>query len=161
VAYLGDTSGDGAYSALDVQRLQRGMNRTDTGYAAWPLVDPLLLSDVKADGVLSLADASLLNQQAAGRPQKEIPPIPAPVAAATVARAAAVPAAPLATSAAPAAAPAPAFDFAGAPKAFDLGSSSGVWLDSWVSDTAKASKKANTWTVTAAPKPVASPTNVN
>ncbi|RRS02949.1 tandem-95 repeat protein [Aquabacterium soli] len=164
VAYLGDTSGDAAYSATDVQRLQRVMNRTDTGYAAWPLVDPLLLSDVKADGVLSLADASLLNQQAAGRPQKEIPPIPAPLPTPSLARAAAV--APVA-QAAPAASPAPqvaatpAFDFAGAPKAFDLGTSSGIWLDSWVSDAAKSSKKANAWTLTAAPKPSATPTNTH
>ena len=76
VAYLGDGSGDRAYSLLDVTRLQRVITRADSGFAAFPLVDPTLLGDINASGNLTSLDAARLQQQVGGLTRPEIPPIP-------------------------------------------------------------------------------------
>lgn len=76
VAFLGDGSGDRAYSMLDVTRLQRVITRADSGFAAFPLVDPTLLGDINASGHLTSLDAARLQQQVAGLARPEIPPIP-------------------------------------------------------------------------------------
>jgi parallel beta-helix repeat protein len=77
VGYLADTSGDGSISSLDFQRANRVLLRQDSGFGAWPLVDPLLLADIDRNGVLTGADAMKIALQAAGTAQKDIPAIPA------------------------------------------------------------------------------------
>ncbi|MBI5618467.1 MAG: tandem-95 repeat protein, partial [Gammaproteobacteria bacterium] len=77
VAFIGDTSGDASYTTLDVQRLQRVMQGTDTGFGAWPLVDPVIIGDVKPNGALQLIDSLLVARQVAGLPVSDIEPIPA------------------------------------------------------------------------------------
>lgn len=76
VAYLGDTSGDKGYSALDVERLQRVLTRADSGFGAFPLTDPTLLGDINASGTLTSLDAARLQQQVNGQNRPEIPAIP-------------------------------------------------------------------------------------
>ena len=44
VGYFGDTSGNGAYSTLDGQQIQRVLVKLDSGFAAYVNVDPLILS---------------------------------------------------------------------------------------------------------------------
>ena len=78
VARLGDTSGDGAYSLLDVERLARVLLHADSGFGAWPLVDPTVLADIDRNGILQWADALELSLQVLGLPQKDIPGTPAP-----------------------------------------------------------------------------------
>ena len=82
IALLGDTSGDRDYALLDVQRLQRTMVRYDSGFAAYPNADPIIIADINGNGMFSAVDAALLLQEvrfvndlpATDRP--EIPPIP-------------------------------------------------------------------------------------
>ncbi len=77
VAYLGDGSGDQAYSALDVTRMQRVITRLDSGFGAFPLVDPTIIGDVNASGTLTSLDAARLQQRVAGLARPEFPPLPA------------------------------------------------------------------------------------
>ena len=77
VAYLGDVDGNRAYTLQDVTRLQRLITKADSGFGAFPLIDPLLLGDVNASGTLTSLDAARLQQQAGGTSRPEFPPIPA------------------------------------------------------------------------------------
>ncbi|HEY9107620.1 MAG TPA: right-handed parallel beta-helix repeat-containing protein, partial [Roseateles sp.] len=76
VAYLGDVNGDRSYSTDDGAAVQRVAAKAETGFAAWPLLDPLLLGDITGNGLIQLNDAAKLNLHVAGTPQKEIPAIP-------------------------------------------------------------------------------------
>jgi hypothetical protein len=77
IGYLGDASGDGSLSSLDYQRTNRLLLGQDSGLGAWPLIDPILLTDVDRNGRLTAADSLKILLQASGTPQKDIPPIPA------------------------------------------------------------------------------------
>ncbi|WP_157204478.1 cadherin-like domain-containing protein, partial [Methylomonas koyamae] len=77
VAFIGDVTGDANYTTLDFQRMNRVLLRQDSGFGAWPLVDPLIVGDVNPNGKLQSADALKLAYQIGGTPQKDIPPIPA------------------------------------------------------------------------------------
>ena len=83
VGYLGDTSGNAAYTTLDGQQIQRLLVKLDTGFAAWPNVDPLLIADINGSGTLTSLDASRVLQEvsyltgASAIDRPEIPPIPA------------------------------------------------------------------------------------
>ncbi len=83
VAYIGDTNGSQSYSTLDVQRLQRVVTQADSGFGAYPLVDPTVIGDVNASGNLTSLDATRLQQKVTGVDRPEIPDIPVqPTAAA-------------------------------------------------------------------------------
>jgi len=62
-AYFGDTSGSGDYTTLDVQRIQRVIARYDSGFAAYPNVDPVLLGDISGNGSFSALDATRMLQE--------------------------------------------------------------------------------------------------
>ena len=87
VGYLGDASGNGAYGSLDVQRTQRVIGRLDTGFNAFPRIDPVIVGDVNGNGNLNAIDTLRLQQHVAGlqsstdslQPRPEIPPMPAGV----------------------------------------------------------------------------------
>jgi hypothetical protein len=76
VAYIGDTTGNGSYSSLDAQRVLRVVAGLDSGFAAYPLVDPVIIGDVTGNGSLSSLDATRILQKAAGLDRPEFPPIP-------------------------------------------------------------------------------------
>jgi hypothetical protein len=79
VAFVGDANGDGAYSSGDAVLITRESLQTDTGYAAYPLVDPVIIADTDGSG-FTPADASLqVNEVGVGFPASTVPPLPTPV----------------------------------------------------------------------------------
>jgi len=76
VAYLGDATGNHAYSALDAAYLARVGVGLDGGFAAYRMKDPVLLGDTTGNGTLSSLDASYLARKGVGLPQPEIPNLP-------------------------------------------------------------------------------------
>jgi hypothetical protein len=78
VAYFGDTSGDGTYSGLDAALASRVSSLQDSGFAAYRLVDPVIIADINANGRLDGSDASFIGQVASGTGVSRIPPIPSP-----------------------------------------------------------------------------------
>lgn len=87
VALLGDATANRGYSALDAQRILRVAVGADSGFAAYPLVDPVVVGDVTGASGISALDAALVLQQAVGRDRAEIPELPGVGAAAFVPRA--------------------------------------------------------------------------
>ncbi len=96
VAYPGDATGNGGdlwtrllagqsvnledtYSGLDAQKVSRVAARLDSGFAAYPTIDPVIVGDVTGDGTISGLDASYLLEEATGD-CAEIPPLPSPPA---------------------------------------------------------------------------------
>lgn len=76
VAYFGDATGNGTYSSLDGQRVLRQTVRLDSGFAAYPLADPVLVADITANGAVSSLDATRILQEVVGNDRPEIPPLP-------------------------------------------------------------------------------------
>lgn len=79
VAYFGDATGNATYSALDAQRVLRVAVGLDSGFAAYPTVDPVVVADVTGNGTLSALDGTRVLQKVVGQVRPEIPPLPAPV----------------------------------------------------------------------------------
>jgi hypothetical protein len=77
VAFPGDASGDAQLAGNDGSLAGRVAGGLDTGFAAYPLVDPILVADVAGDGVVSANDASQILQKSVNRPVPNIPSIPA------------------------------------------------------------------------------------
>ncbi len=76
VAYFGDATGNGNYSGLDASLIARVAVELDTGFAAYPNIDPVLIGDVTGNGDLSALDASFVARRAVGLDQAEIPDLP-------------------------------------------------------------------------------------
>jgi hypothetical protein len=76
VGYFGDTSGNGTLNSIDAQRALRVAVGLDTGFAAYPTADPVVIADVTGNGILNAIDATRILQEAVGIDQAEIPPIP-------------------------------------------------------------------------------------
>jgi len=76
VAYIGDTTGNGSYSSLVAQRVLRVAAGLDSGFAPYPLVDPVIIGDVTRNGTISSLDATRILQAGVGLNPPEIPPIP-------------------------------------------------------------------------------------
>jgi VCBS repeat-containing protein len=87
VGYFGDSSGNAAYSTLDGQQIQRVLVKLDSGFAAYPNVDPLIVADINGSGTLTSIDASRVLQEvsyltgASSVDRLEIPAIPAGIGA--------------------------------------------------------------------------------
>jgi PKD repeat protein len=75
-AYFGDTTGSGTYSALDGQRLLRVAAGLDTGFAKFPMLDPVVVGDITGIGTISALDATRILQEVVGLDRPEIPPLP-------------------------------------------------------------------------------------
>jgi hypothetical protein len=77
VAYFGDATGDGSYSSLDTVKVSRTAAGADTGFAAYPLADPLILADIDANGRLDAGDAAHLDRFINGlaEPRIPVPPV--------------------------------------------------------------------------------------
>ena len=76
VAYLGDATGNGGYSGLDATLIRRVLANIDTGFAAFPLLDPTIAVDIANRGSLTSLDATYLSQYLANIPQPRIPTLP-------------------------------------------------------------------------------------
>jgi hypothetical protein len=81
VAYVGDADGNGAYSSNDAVLLTRVNLQTDSGFAAYPLVDPVIVADTDGSGFIPSDAALQVNEAGVGVPTANlsIPPIPAGV----------------------------------------------------------------------------------
>ncbi|WP_291986182.1 PA14 domain-containing protein [Luteitalea sp.] len=77
-AYVGDATANRGYSSLDVQRLQRVVVGLDTGFAAFPNLDPAILGDTSGNGAFTSLDVLRMQQRVVGLPQTSIPPLPVP-----------------------------------------------------------------------------------
>jgi uncharacterized repeat protein (TIGR03803 family) len=81
VAYVGDADGNGTYSSGDAVLITRAILLTDTGFAAYPLVDPTVLADTDGSGFVP-SDAPLqANEAGVGvrTANLPVPPLPSGV----------------------------------------------------------------------------------
>jgi hypothetical protein len=105
VAYVGDADGNGSYSSSDAVLITRVALQSDSGFAAFPLVDPVIVADIDGSGFLP-ADAALqVNEAGVGYPTANLPSPPIPggvVFQRTPARAIVTPSVPSSASIAPA-----------------------------------------------------------
>jgi hypothetical protein len=62
VGYLGDADGNGSWDRADLMLIQRRSMRTHDVFAAWSQIDPRLVADVNADGLVSARDAFRIQQ---------------------------------------------------------------------------------------------------
>lgn len=82
IGYVGDGNRSGSYTTNDVTVLQNVSIRYDSGFIAFPLINPLIIGDINEDGRVSAIDVTRLLQEVnyinsgtnSNRP--EIPPIP-------------------------------------------------------------------------------------
>ncbi|MCH5374443.1 MAG: cohesin domain-containing protein, partial [Planctomycetes bacterium] len=81
VAYFGDVTGNGTYSSLDSSRVSRMAVGLDTGFAAFPLADPVLVGDLTMNGGFSSLDTSRISRVVVGLPVDEVPAQPSPLPA--------------------------------------------------------------------------------
>lgn len=75
-AYFGDVSANGGYSGQDASLIARLGVVLDTGFAAFPLLDPVIIGDITGLAGISAQDTSLALQLAVVIPVPEVPPIP-------------------------------------------------------------------------------------
>jgi hypothetical protein len=79
VAYFADSSGNGAFSGLDGSLISRVASKLDSGFAAFRLLDPVILADVNGNGRIDSNDASQFAQFLSNNASvPAIPPIPSP-----------------------------------------------------------------------------------
>jgi hypothetical protein len=76
VAFLGDTTGDGLYTSADSVLIGRVAAAADSGFAAYPVADPVVLADLNGDGRVTALDGGLLNNFLAGASAPQLPPYP-------------------------------------------------------------------------------------
>ena len=75
-AYLGDVSGDGLVTAGDAGLVSRVQTNTDTGFAAYQTLDPIIIGGVDGNPTITTGDATLINQYASGQVVSRIPSTP-------------------------------------------------------------------------------------
>jgi hypothetical protein len=79
VGYLGDSDGNSRLDRGDMRPILLTALNTDSGFAAWSVVDPRLVADVDLDGRISARDASRVGQDTTRRARADaalIPSIP-------------------------------------------------------------------------------------
>jgi hypothetical protein len=69
VANFGETTGNQTYSGLDSQRTARIAVGLDTGFEAYPVVDPIIVADVTGNGLISGLDAQFSGRTCRGVPR--------------------------------------------------------------------------------------------
>jgi hypothetical protein len=78
VAYVGDADGNGVYSSNDAVLITRAALQADSGFAAYPLVDPVIVADIDGSGFIP-ADAALqVNEAGVGFTTANLPSPPIP-----------------------------------------------------------------------------------
>lgn len=78
VAYFGDVTANGTYSAQDAAIVARLAVGLDGGLAPFKLLDPSIIADINGNGSFSATDTSRMLQAAVGIATPEIPPLPQP-----------------------------------------------------------------------------------
>jgi uncharacterized repeat protein (TIGR03803 family) len=78
VAYVGDANGDGAYSSDDAVKVTRAALQLDSGIAAYPLVDPVIVADTDGAGYVPPDAALQVNEAGVNFPTANLPSPPLP-----------------------------------------------------------------------------------
>jgi autotransporter-associated beta strand protein len=78
VAFLADTSGDGLYTSGDSVLESHVASASDSGFAAFPVLDPVIVGDISGDGKITATDVGVLNNFLSGGTVPQIPPNPGP-----------------------------------------------------------------------------------
>jgi hypothetical protein len=78
IAFFGDATGNGGYSGLDAQRIARVGVGLDSGFEAYPNIDPVVVADITGNGELSGLDAQKIAKKVVGLNTPEIPSMPQP-----------------------------------------------------------------------------------
>jgi hypothetical protein len=78
VAYVGDADGNGAYSSNDAVLITRTAIQVDSGFAAYPLVDPVIVADTDGSGFIPANAALQVNEAGVGFPTGNLPSPPIP-----------------------------------------------------------------------------------
>jgi hypothetical protein len=73
VALFGDSTGNGGYSGLDAQRVARNVVDLDTGFEAFPLIDPVVIADINNSGLITGIDSQRISQKVVDLDPDEIP----------------------------------------------------------------------------------------
>jgi hypothetical protein len=76
VAFFADSSGNLLLSSLDASLISRVSTGYESGFDAFPLIDPIIIGDVTSNGVLSSLDGSFVARKSVGLEQTEIPNFP-------------------------------------------------------------------------------------
>ena len=76
VAFVGDADGNGVYSSGDAVAITRVALSTDTGFTAYPLVDPTIVADTDGDGFIPTDAALQVNELGVGFPAFSVAPVP-------------------------------------------------------------------------------------
>ncbi len=76
VAFFGDGSGDGLYTSTDATLLSQVAGHSDSGFAAYPVVDPVIVADINGDKSVTSADVTLLNRYLNGTTVVQVPAYP-------------------------------------------------------------------------------------
>jgi Ca2+-binding RTX toxin-like protein len=66
VVLAGDVTGNQDYNSLDASLVSRVITGIDSGFSAFPTIDPNLTGDLNLDGILSDADALAIGKNAVG-----------------------------------------------------------------------------------------------
>lgn len=78
VAYFGDLSANGTYSASDSTSMSRLVVNAITGITAFKLLDPAIIADITGAAGISSSDTSRVMQRSVGISIAEIPALPSP-----------------------------------------------------------------------------------
>jgi VCBS repeat-containing protein len=77
VVFLGDVSGDGLFTSNDSVLLGKTISGSDSGFTAYPVLDPVIVGDIGGNGTLTAAqDGVLLNNYLAGVAVTQMPNYP-------------------------------------------------------------------------------------
>jgi len=78
VAYVGDADGNGSYSSNDAVLITRGLLQSDSGFAAYTLIDPVIVADTDGAGFIPPDAALQANEAGTGFATANLPVPPVP-----------------------------------------------------------------------------------
>ncbi len=80
VAYPGDATGLGgsAYTSADSVNIVRVAGKADSGFGAFPIVDPVIIGNLSDNGLMDAGDATILNSVFTGSSPAQLPPYAGP-----------------------------------------------------------------------------------
>ena len=79
VGYAGDATMEFNYTVEDAMDVARVAIDLDSGFTAWPLLDPVVLADVAGNGMVEATDAMYIARYALGIPVAQMPALPSVV----------------------------------------------------------------------------------
>jgi hypothetical protein len=82
-AFVGDADGNGSYGSNDAVLITRTALQTDTGFSAYPLVDPVIVADTDGSSFIPADAAAQVNEASVGYPTVTLPASPIPSGAVT------------------------------------------------------------------------------